>query len=62
MKWIKIKVWLLRYALEFKRQTGWSFRQSWDYGKATAENFNYDLKDLCCPINMVQEDLSCWSD
>lgn len=60
MKWIKLKIWLLRYALEFRRQTKWSFLESWSYGESTQENFKYDLEDLDCPIEMVGDDLACW--
>lgn len=60
IKVIKLKIWLLRYAIEFRRQTGWSFLDSWKYGKSTMENFNNDLEDLDCPIEMVREDLTCW--
>ena len=62
MSWLLVKIWLLRYSLEFKRRTKWSFISSWNYGLATVENFGGDLEDLDCPIEMVDEDLSCWSD
>lgn len=62
MEWLKLKIWLLRYSLEFRRVTKWSFRESWKYGEATIENYLGDLEDMDCPIEMVQEDLSVWSD
>lgn len=62
MKWIKMKIWLIRYTFEIRRLTGLSFRESWGHGKASIENLNYDLEDMDCPIYMVGEDLSLWSD
>lgn len=60
MNWIKRKVWLFRYAKEFKRIAGWSFKDSWDHGKSSLENIGNDYDE--CPIYMAEEDISCWSD
>lgn len=62
VKYVRLKIWLLRYTVELKRRTRWSFHESWLCGEATLENYNYDLEDLDCPIYMVGEDLSCWRD
>lgn len=62
MKWLLIDLWLISYSIEFQRLTNWSFKDVWQYGEATMENFEYDLEDLGCPIDMASEDLSCWSD
>lgn len=62
MKWLRLKIWLIRYTIEFRRRTGWSFSQSWDYGESSIENVDRNLEDLDCPIDYVDEDLSCWSD
>jgi len=59
-KYILTKIWLLRYAIEFKRRTKWPFKECYSYGESSLENFDYDLEE--CPIEMVGEDISCWSD
>lgn len=59
---MKIALWLLRYAVEFRRRTSWSLKESWNYGYVTAMGLKFDLDDMGCPRQMVSDDLSCWSD
>ena len=62
MKWMRNKVWLFGYAVEFKRKTGWSFIRSWVYGGITGDSHDWDLESMGCPVDMVEEDLYCWTD
>ena len=62
MNKIRLTIWLARYTFEFKKRTGWTFTESLKYGLATMENFNFNLEDLDCPIDMVSEDIFNWSD
>jgi len=61
MKWLKQKVWLLRYALEFKRRAKWGFIESWNYGETSLENIEY-YNTTECPLYMAEEDVASFSD
>lgn len=56
-------IWLLKYAYYFKKKTGWSFKDSWNYGKASLYDLLNGKPDKCdTPKNQVDEDISCWSE
>jgi hypothetical protein len=54
-------LWKLRFALEMKRRSGVSLRDSWGCAEiAWGDNVGYKL-DMT-PSEAVHEELSCWTD
>lgn len=61
-KWLRVQIWQILFALEFRRRTCTPLKASWDYGRASLENFDYDLDDVGSPDDAVSEELANWHD